>query len=97
MTATESRQEHYDRLYSERVERDRPKPVRELSELLRLAREASADPGKLIEWQLAATPQEVLAAVAADQWDRLNPWFSCIVCKDGDLLPQGYTCTVCGA
>lgn len=92
-----SPQETYNRIYDARVDRDRPKPIMELHQLLRLAREATENPGRLIEWQLAATPDNVLDAVAADTWDRNNPYYSCIVCHDGKDLPEGYECRECGA
>lgn len=90
-------QADYEERYFARMERDRPKPEHDMSALLALAREAAEDPAKLIVWQLAATPQNLLDAVAAQKWDNDNPFYNCRHCKDGASLPEGYQCQRCGA
>lgn len=91
-----ARQESHDRIRSRQYEEERPKPKRELYQLQALAREAVTDPSKALEWVTAATPEEFLLALEAREWDKAHPWYSCIECKDGKELPEGYECKECG-
>lgn len=89
-------QRRHDEIRARQNDEDRPRPTHEVWQLKDLARRAIEDPGLLVEWSLAATPQTVLLALAAEEWDRRHPWYSCIQCHDGADLPKGYVCEACG-
>jgi hypothetical protein len=90
-------QDDYERNYSTRMERDRPRPTHELGDLRQLADKAKTDPAAALDFAVACTPQTFLLALAAARWDDQHPFYSCHVCRDGADLPQGYECRVCGA
>jgi hypothetical protein len=91
----EARHNNVDNIYAARRVRDRPRPAIELGPLLGLASAAVADPARLVEWSLAATPENVTAAVLAADWDRRYPWHLCWICYDGKKLTNDYICRRC--
>lgn len=94
-------QKRYDQHYDEMVERYRPKPKHELGHLEGIARLMLEDTGDSaaapMRWAAMMNPENFLAALAAERWDREHPYYACIECEDGKLLPEGYVCRVCGS
>lgn len=98
MVQREAEQARYEDRYFERMEAERPKPVKEFSALLALARQAAAgDASAALDFTTSCTPEEFVKAYEAKVWDDQHPLYSCIHCHDGRDLPEGYVCQVCGA
>ena len=93
----DERQRSYEARYAEREERDRPRPRLEMYQIVAIAeRFRKGDASAALEWSLV-TPQDFTIARAAERWDKANPLYGCIVCRDGSELPEGYVCQACGA
>lgn len=97
MTDHERRQQAHEDRYWAKFEEKRPKPKREINDLLSLARRAvEGDASAALEFSVDCTPEQFVLAHEAKVWDDDNPLYDCIACRDGKALPEGYVCQACG-
>lgn len=91
------RQRRHEEAYERKVASRPDDSALSLYKLKQLSRVAIED-GKRLEWATEVTPERVLAALAAAEWDEHpeNRLYDCITCKDGSITPRGSICLACG-